>query len=403
MKEYALSVSEEQHEDLARRLGAIRWPERVEGAGSERGILQEVLEGLVAKWRGDKWAGDFDTRAVIARINEAPNFVTEIDGAPIHFQHYRSPHADATPLLITHGWPGAVTEFQRIIPMLTHPEEHGGSPTDAFHVVVPSLPGFTFSSPMRSTGWDVLRVAQAWAALMDSLGYSSYIAQGGDAGSPISQALGLVDAEHVAGVHLNMLMTFPGKDFDPSGLDGLDLERLAAAQRFGADGSGYMQLMMTRPLTLGFGLSDSPVGLLAWIAEKWFSWADPASWSSGSITAEDLLTVATVYWFTNTASTSANFYYEGAPALRALMGGEAPPAGSTPMAVAVFPHDPFLPVSTLAREQHPNIVRWTEFDSGGHFAALEVPELLCEDIRAFRTALRNGLRDGLPGATAAAA
>lgn len=385
MHAHRLEISSQQILDLRSRLELTRWPATIDRDGSDRGLDTETLQRLARKWMSLDWD------QLMQRINSVPGYITEIDGAPIHFQHIRSPHQNATPLLLTHGWPSSVAEFSKIVPMLTHPEEFGGSPDDAFHLVIPSLPGFTLSTPMSATGWDVPQIAGAWAQLMSQLGYDSYLAQGGDAGSPISLALGLVDPEHVRGIHVNMLLTFPDPDEDLSPLTDLDHDRLAQLGKFNTFDAGYMQIMQTRPQTLAFGLSDSPVGCLAWIAEKFIEWADPKSWEQGRITDEDILATASLYWFTNSHATAANFYFEGAPGMRALAQGQRPPASGVPTSVAVFAHDPFLPVPSLAAKQNPDIVQWSDFDEGGHFPSLEVPDLLCGDLRSFNRTLQQQL------------
>ena len=272
---------------------------------------------------------------------------------------------------------------------LTDPRAHGGDPADAFHVVIPSIPGYGFSTPLNDTGWDVPRIAGAWAQLMARLGYDRYLAQGGDAGSPISLALGLIDAAHVIGVHVNMLMVFPSGDPDElAALGPDDLARLGKLQAFDQHLSGYMKIMATRPQTLAYALTDSPAGQLAWIVEKFQEWTDAEKVPEDAVDRDHILTAVSIYWFTASAGSSAHFYYEGAEAVRQAVSGVSPPPPQVPVGVAVFPHDIFVPVRAFAERDIPTITRWTEFDRGGHFAALEQPDLLVGDVRAFAASLR---------------
>ncbi|MGW5051317.1 epoxide hydrolase family protein [Actinokineospora sp. NPDC004072] len=379
MQPFRINIPQEQIDDLNRRLAATRWPAELSGFGWERGVPLDYLKELAEYWRTS-----FDWRAVEAEFNRYPQFTTEIDGEDIHFLHIKSPEPDATPLLLSHGWPGGFLEFADIIGPLTDPRSHGGDPADAFHLVIPSIPGYGFST-LRHTGWDVPRIAAAWAQLMAQLGYDRYVAQGGDAGSVISLVLGLMDPGHVQGVHVNMLMTFPSGDpAELADLSETDQARLAQLGRFDVDQSGYMKIQQTRPQTLGYGLTDSPVGQLAWIVEKFQEWSNPsAKVPEDAFDRDRILALVSLYWFTATAGTSAHFYYEGAEAVRAAVAGAIPPPQSVPVGVAVFPHDLFLPLRRLADRDIPTIVHWTEHERGGHFAAMEEPGLLVEDIRAF--------------------
>jgi len=298
----------------------------------------------------------------------------------VHFLHVRSVAAEAMPLIITHGWPGSVVEFTGIIGPLTDPAAYGGSAADAFHLVIPSIPGYGFSGPTRDRGWDARRVARAWTELMSRLGYQRYGAQGGDWGSVISRELGLADPEHVAGVHLNMLITRVPDDAGE--LTEEENRRREAARRFRATGSGYNMIQATRPQTLAYGLTDSPAGQLAWITEKFGEWTDNGL-PDEAVDRDQLLTNVTLYWLTGTAGSSARLYYETARA-RAW----SPAARSTvPTGVAVFPRE-IAPAIRRFAGQSDTIVHWTEFDRGGHFAAMEVPDLLVGDVREFFRPLR---------------
>lgn len=357
------------------------------GAGWEYGIPRDYLMELVRYWRHE-----YDWRTAEARLNEWPQFTTTIDGAGIHFAHIRSPEPGATPLLITHGWPGSIVEFTEVVGPLTDPRAHGGDPSDAFHLVLPSIPGFGFSGPTRETGWEFRRVAAAFAELMRRLGYQRYGVQGGDWGSLISRELGRTRPEQVIGVHLNLLPRSAATEEPDADL----LARLSPAERdrtlaswrrtqeWDRDSGGYAAIQSTRPQTLAYGLTDSPVGQLAWIAEKFKEWTDSSTRPEDAIDRDHLLTNVMLYWLTRTAGSSGRIYYERAHSDY----WETPPEPSAaPTALAVFPRDNFIPLRHIA-EQTNNIVRWTEFDRGGHFAAMEAPELLVGDIRAFFRQLR---------------
>ncbi|HEV2886393.1 MAG TPA: epoxide hydrolase [Jatrophihabitans sp.] len=385
MKPFRIEIPEADLEDLRSRLENTRWPDELSNVGWERGVPLDYLKDLAEYWRTS-----YDWRAAEAQLNEYPQFTTEIDGATVHFLHVRSPEPDAVPLLLTHGWPGSVVEFLDVIGPLSDPRAHGGNPADAFHLVIPSIPGFGFSSPLPpSGGWDVPRTANAWAQLMAELGYERYGAQGGDAGSPISLALGTMHPQHLIGVHVNMLLAFPSGDpTEFEGLSEFDGQRLGKLIQFDQHLSGYMKIMSTRPQTLAYGLNDSPVGQLAWIVEKYKEWTDSEKVPEDAVDRDRMLTVVSIFWFTRTAGSSAQFYYEGAEMLRLAASGAAPPPITVPVGVAVFPHDPFLPIRRFAERDIATINRWTEFDKGGHFAALEQPELLTADVQEFFRSLR---------------
>ncbi|MCE7004005.1 epoxide hydrolase [Kibdelosporangium philippinense] len=342
-------------DDLRSRLAATRWPEELPGVGWDYGVPVDHLRELVGYWQdGYSWRDNEE------RLNSFPQFTTEIDGQRIHFLHIRSPRPDALPLLLTHGWPGSVLEFLDVI----HPLSAD------FHVVIPAIPGFGFSGPTTSTGWSSHRVAGAWTRLMARLGYERYGVQGGDWGSIISRVVGVLEPERVVGVHLNFLPTIPrGTDVE---LSEQDQERITAMSKYMAAPAGYMRQQQTRPQTLSYALTDSPVGQLAWIAEKFREWTDPTS----TIDTDWLLTNVSLYWLTATAGSSTRIYYESA----ALRG--KPVDGPVPMGVAVFPYELVKPARALAEQAH-TIVQWTEHDRGGHFAALEVPDLFVSDVKEF--------------------
>jgi pimeloyl-ACP methyl ester carboxylesterase len=385
MEPFRIEIPQADLDDLADRIARTRWPSELPDVGWSRGVPGEYLRELA-----EYWATSYDWRAAEARLNSYPQFTTEIDGTRVHFLHVRSPEPDATPLLLTHGWPGSVAEFLGVIDPLTDPRAHGGDPADAFHLVIPSIPGFGFSGPTRDAGWENGRVASAWIELMRRLGYDRYLAQGGDAGAMISLEIGRFDPEHVLGLHVNMLVTPPTDPAAIATLEPGDLARLGRLAHFDTDMSGYMKLMSTRPQTVSYGHADSPVGQLAWIVEKFREWTDSEKVPEDAVSRDDLLTTASIYWLTNTAASSAALYYEGAAGLRALATGAAEPPLpiSAPIGVAVFPRDIFLPIRTFAEQQLPSISQWSEFDRGGHFAALEQPELLVGDVRVFARTLR---------------
>nr|CTQ88254.1 Epoxide hydrolase (EC 3.3.2.9) [Kibdelosporangium sp. MJ126-NF4] len=357
-------------DDLRDRLARTRWPDELPGVGWDYGVPRDRLRQLVARWQDT-----YSWREHEEALNAVPQFTTVIDGQKIHFLHVRSPHPDALPLLLTHGWPGSVLEFLDVIGPLTDPPAHGGDAADAFHVVIPAIPGFGFSGPTAATGWDVHRVAGLWTTLMARLGYDRYGVQGGDWGSIISRVVGAADSERVVGVHLNFLISVPRGT--PVELSEQDEARLATVGKYLAAPAGYMRQQSTRPQTLAYALTDSPVGQLAWIAEKLQEWTDPA------VTVDDdwLLTNVSLYWLTATAGSSARIYYESA----ASRG--KPVYCPVPMGVAVFPHELILPVRGLAEREY-DIVHWTEHDRGGHFAALEVPETFVADVREFFAKVR---------------
>ncbi|MFF5229257.1 epoxide hydrolase family protein [Dactylosporangium sp. NPDC000521] len=384
MRPFQVDIPESELDDLRGRLAATRWPDAGPGPGWSRGVPLEYLRELA-----DYWRTRFDWRAAEAKLNAHPQFITEIDGATVHFVHVRSRHEGATPIILTHGWPGSVLEFLDLIGPLTDPEAHGGTAEDAFHVVIPTIPGFGFSGPTGQAGWSVARVARAWADLMRSLGYDQYIAQGGDWGKVISLQLGLADAEHAAGVHINMLVTFPPDPAAVASLDAGDLERLGHGAHFAEDGIGWQKIQSTRPQTLAYALTDSPVGQLAWIVEKFYEWTGAVERPEEVIDRDTILSIVTLYWLTATAGSSAQIYYETTPTTADFVATWGGPWNlAMPVAVAVFPHDATRPIKTFAEKALPTLTQWTEHPDGGHFAALEQPEALVADIRTFARTLR---------------
>jgi len=378
---FLIDIPQADLNDLRARLGAARWPAELPGVGWTRGVPLDYLRQLAEYWRTS-----YDWREHEAALNKVPQFTTEIDGQNIHFLHVRSPEPEAMPLILTHGWPGSVVEFLEVIGPLTDPTAHGADPADAFHVVIPSLPGFGFSGPTRQTGWNTARVAGAWAELMHRLGYQRYGAQGGDLGAFVAPELGRVDTKRVAGVHVNAAAF----GFIPFGevseeeratLTDAERARLGRIKDFTDDGDGYFKIQATRPQTLAYGLHDSPVGQLAWIAEKFNEWTFPsAELPEAAIDRDLLLTNVMLYWLTGTAGSAADMYYENMHSSTWHM----QPA-TTPTGVAVFAED--IAIRRYA-EVGNNITHWSEFERGGHFAALEAPDLLVTDVRAFFRTLR---------------
>jgi pimeloyl-ACP methyl ester carboxylesterase len=386
---FRLSVPQSDLDDLHDRLDRTRWPAELPEAGWEYGVPAGYLRELVRYWRHE-----YDWRAAEAELNGWPQFTTTIDGAKVHFAHVRSPEPDATPLVITHGWPGSIAEFLDVVGPLTDPVAHGGDAADAFHVVVPGIPGFGLSGPTTERGWEARRVADAWAELMRRLGYARFGLQGGDWGAAISRELGRVHPERVIGVHLNLLpgaqaATEPTEE-ELAALGPEERERTLRSWRrwdaWSRDGAGYASLQSTRPHTLGYALTDSPVGQLAWIVEKFREWTDCEELPEEAVDRDRLLTNVMLYWLTGTAGSSARIYYERAHVTGDRAWQPAEPS-TAPTAVAVFPADPQIPLRHKA-ERTENLVRWTEFDRGGHFAALEEPDLLIDDVRAFFRQLR---------------
>ena len=383
IRPFRVEVPDEALDDLRDRLGRTRWPSEVPGAGWSRGVPLGYLKELAGYWRDG-----YDWRAQEARLNEVPQFVTEVDGQPVHFLHARSPEPGALPLVITHGYPGSVVEFLDAIGPLTDPRAHGGDPADAFHVVAPSLPGFGFSTPVREPGWAMTRTARAWAELMARLGYERYGAQGGDIGAGITGMLASLDPGHVVGVHLNSdplavaaVALPPGDQADQAAVTAEHRASLERMRQFQADGLGYLQLQTTRPQTVAYALTDSPAAQLAWIAEKFKEWTDPkADLPEDAVDRDQLLTNVSLYWFTGTGASAAQFLYEAAH------GGDWPGPSDVPQGWAVFAagHD------LVRRLVDPDgkIGHWSEFGRGGHFAAMEAPDLLVQDVRAFFRALR---------------
>lgn len=362
VKPFEINIPQSALDDLRARLESMRWPDELPGVGWDYGVPLIYVKELA-----DYWLTGYDWRRWETRLNQYPQFTTIIDRQNIHFLHVRSPEPDALPLIVTHGWPGSIVEFLDIIEPLTNPQAHGGDPADAFHLIIPSLPGYGFSGPAHEVGWNQYRIAKAWATLMSRIGYTRYGAVGNDAGSMISPELGRIDPEHVVAVHVTQIFSFPSGD--PAELTDLTPEeqhQLETLQWFYQNKMSFNTLLSQQPQTLAFALMDSPVGLLAWNAQ---------------LLGEDLdrdfaLTNVMLYWLTGTSASAARLYYENAHA--------APPAEPTtlPLGVAAFAGD-FSGIRRFAHRDHKNIVHWSQYDHGGHFAAHKAPDLLTGDIRTF--------------------
>lgn len=367
LRPFRIDVGDDVLDDLRERLGRTRFPNEIEGIGWDQGTPLGYQRELV-----EHWAHHYDWRTHEARLNGYDQFTTDVDGQRIHFLHVRSPHPDALPVLLAHGWPGSIVEFLEVIEPLTNPPD----PADALTLVIPSLPGYGFSGPTSQPGWGPRRIADSFATVMDRLGYDRYGVQGGDWGSIIVCNLADLHPEHVVGLHVNLLAVPP-----PRGETAPEHE---PATRYATTGAGYLQIQSTKPQTIGYSLDDSPAGLAAWIVEKFAEWSDCDRDVERSFTKDHLLTNIMIYWVTRTATSSARLYWEFARAGRAAL-----PQGhvAVPTGVANFPAELARTQRTWA-ERRFDIVHWTEHDRGGHFAAMEVPDLYVEDVRTFFRAVR---------------
>ena len=367
IRPFRIEVPEAILDDLRDRLTRTRWPDELPGVGDSYGVSLDLVKPLAERWRTG-----YDWRKWEAELNRHQQYTTTIDGQNVHFLHVRSPEADAFPLILTHGWPGSVVEFLDVIGPLSDPAAHAAKPDEAFHLVIPSLPGYGFSGPTREIGWNRYRTAAAWAELMRRLGYDRYGAVGNDAGSMVNPELGRIDAEHVVGLHVTQIFSFPSGDLsEMADLTPEEQGQLATLQWFYENKFSFNQLMSQQPQTLAYALSDSPVGLLAWNAQLFGEDLDD----------DFILTNVMLYWLTGTGGSAARLYYEDAHATQ-------PTEPTTvPLGLAAFGGD-FSGIRRLAERDHSNIVRWSTFDHGGHFAAHKAPDLLVGDIRSFFEPLR---------------
>jgi epoxide hydrolase len=375
LRPFRIEIPQADLDDLQDRLARTRWvnelPVETFAAEAQTGPVPPGWEYGVplqyVKERVEYWRDGYDWREWEAKLNGYPQFTTTIDGQNIHFVHVRSPEPDAGVLILTHGWPNSFLEYLELVAPLTDPRSHGGDPADAFHVVIPSIPGFAFSGPTEEPGWNRYRTARAWVELMRALGYDRYGAHGNDAGAYIAPEMGRIAPDEVVGVHVNQIFSFPSGD--PAELEGLtedELRYLEFLQNFDEEMSAFAKLQATKPQNAAHALADSPAGQLAWIGQL----------LGESVSPETVVTTAAIYWFTNTAASSARFYYEDAHA-------EHPKEPTTaPIGLASFAFD-FKPLRRLAERDHKNIVSWNDFDRGSHWAAHDAPDLLVEDIRQF--------------------
>jgi pimeloyl-ACP methyl ester carboxylesterase len=388
IRPFRVDIPEEELAELRRRIAAVRWPSRELVADRSQGVQLATIQELARYW-----ATDYDWRKAEAKLNALPQFTTNIDGVDIHFIHVKSPHENALPLIMTHGWPGSVIELLETIGPLTDPTAHGGRAEDAFHLVLPSLPGYGFSGEPTELGWNVGRVAQAWAELMHRLGYTGYVAQGGDVGAAVTDAMGRQAPEGLLGIHMNLLVTVLA---GPQPAES-EQERAAADQlaTFRESGFGYFLEMATRAQTIGYALLDSPVALAAWLLDhdtdsyykisRAFVDGEPV----GNLTRDTIVDNITLYWLTGTGASAARSYWEDGQALaQARASGQAPPEVSLPVGFTTFPGEIWRSPRSWVEKSYPNLSYFNEVDRGGHFAAWEEPEVFTTEVRAAFRSLR---------------
>jgi epoxide hydrolase len=373
---FRIDVPQADLDDLRQRLRQTRWPEREPVADWSQGIPLAYVRDLC-----EYWSERYDWRRAEANLNRFPQFRTELDGLDIHFLHVRSPHEDAQPLIMTHGWPGSIVEFHKVIEPLTDPVGHGGDAADAFHLVCPSLPGYGFSGKPGQPGWDCERTAHAFDELMLRLGYPRYGAQGGDWGAEVTTALGLRHPEHLTGIHLNMVLAFPDRG-DRDDLTEREQAALASVKHYDDIDSGYFKEQSTRPQTVGYGLVDSPAGLCAWIVEKFWSWTDSDGDPLNVLSRDELLDNVMLYWLPGAGASAARYYWEAVR--NPLFEPVAVPAGCS-----IFPKEIFRPSRRWAEKRFADIRYWNELDKGGHFPAFEQPEAFVAEVRAAFRAFRD--------------
>ena len=366
---FRIDISDDELADLQRRLRATRWPDPETPNDWSQGIplayVQEVCR---------YWAEEYDWRATETRLNQLDQFRTQLDGLGIHFLHIRSPHDHALPLVLTHGWPGSIVEFLKVIGPLTDPTAHGGEAADAFHLVCPTLPGYGFSDKPTEPGWNIERIARAWSQLMLRLGYERYVAQGGDWGAAVTTSIGLQDTEHCLGIHLNMPIVTPDRD-TMGDLTEREQDALAGRKYYVDWDSGYSKQQSTRPQTVGYGLTDSPAGQAAWILEKFWSWTDCDGHPENVLTRDELLDNIMMYWLPGAAASSARLYWES-------FGRASMEEVQVPVGCSIFPKEIFRSSRRWAEKRFRQLVYWNELDRGGHFAAFERPDTFVNEVRA---------------------
>lgn len=368
IRPFEVAVSHAEIEDLRTRLRQTRWPEAETTSDWSQGIPLAYLQEVC-----DYWAEQYDWRRCEARLNARPNYITSLQGLDIHFQHIRSAHPDALPMIITHGWPGSVLEFDKIVDPLVDPEAHGATPADAFHLVVPSLPGYGWSSKPAMAGTGVPRIARMWDELMRRLGYGDYVAQGGDWGSAVTTVIGMQNRGACRAIHTNMPVAGPPPEVfaNPTAGETAALESLGYYDKWD---SGYSKQQSSRPQTIGYSLVDSPAGLAAWILEKFWSWSNRGSSPEECFNRDDLLDNVSLYWFTATGASSARLYWES-------FGDFGKDTVDIPSACSIFPNEIIRASRRWAATRYTDIRYWNELDKGGHFAAFEQPELFVSEMR----------------------
>ena len=384
IRSFQIEIPEEQIEDLRRRIAATRWPTKELVEDRSQGVQLATMRELARYW-----TTEYDFGRIEERLNALPQFTTEIDGVEIHFIHVRSPHENALPLIMTHGWPGSVIELLDTVGPLTDPTAHGGTAEDAFHLVLPSMPGYGLSSEPTELGWEASRVARAWAELMHRLGYARYVAQGGDVGALVTDLMGRQAVEGLVGYHLNLLTAVLAIGDQLPKESEQELAAAAAVATFRQDGFGYFLEMATRPQTIGYALLDSPVALAAWMldhdTDSYYkmsrAFVDGAP--VGNLTRENIVDNITLYWLTGTGVSAARSYWEDARALAAaLASGQAPPAVTVPVGFTTFPGEIWASPRSWVEAVYPGLAYFNEVDRGGHFAAFEEPELFSTEVRA---------------------
>jgi pimeloyl-ACP methyl ester carboxylesterase len=387
---FHLEIREEQMDHLRRRIAATRWPSKELVPDRSQGVQLAMLRELARYWETD-----YDWRKAEAKLNALPQFTTEIDGLDIHFIHVRSPHENAMPLIMTHGWPGSVIELLEVAAPLTDPTAHGGDAADAFHLVLPSLPGYGFSAEPTEVGWDLGRTARAWAELMHRLGYTRYVAQGGDLGAIVTDVMGRYAPQGLLAIHMNLLVTTLGAATPPPGDSPEERAALEAIKTFTTSGFGYFLEQSTRPQTIGYALLDSPVALAAWMLDHdtdsyyKISRAFLDGEATGHLTRDRIVDNITLYWLTGTGASAARWYWElGQAQAKALAAGQAPPEVSLPVGFTTFPDEIFAAPRSWVEQSYPNLTYFNEAERGGHFPAWEEPQLFAAEVRAAFRSLR---------------
>ncbi|MEU4091682.1 epoxide hydrolase family protein [Streptomyces sp. NPDC026673] len=391
IRPFRVDIPEADLAELRRRVKATRWPDRETVPDQSQGVQLATMQALARYW-----GNDYDWRKIEGKLNSLPQFKTRIDGLDIHFIHVRSRHQDALPMILTHGWPGSVLEFLKVIDPLTNPTAHGGRAQDAFHLVIPSMPGYGFSERPTTTGWNPSRIARAWAVLMQRLGYTRYVSQGGDWGAVVSDKMAAQKPPGLIGIHVNMPATVPPDiakklacgDPTPPGLSPDEKAAYDKLNAFYKTGSGYSAMMVTRPQTEGYGLTDSPAGLAAWMYDKIAAWTDSDGDPQRVLTKDEILNDISLYWLTNTAVSSSRLYWENnANNFNAV-------SISLPAAITVFPGEIYQAPLSWAKQSYHDLIYYNKAPRGGHFAAWEVPDIFTKELRAAFSALRN---PGTPG------